>query len=419
MPILEILKQTVRALWEQKLRSFLTMFGIAWGIASVILLVGLGIGFNIDQKHHMRSIGTDIAIVWGGKTGAQAGGYAAGRDIHLTIDDARAVQRDCSLIKTVSPELTHSVSQVSAFNAANRAVRGIWPAYQRFRSLELSDGRLMDQTDEENGYRVVILGAESKAQLFPGSMRGVGQELLMQGLPYTVIGVLAKKQQNGSYGDGPDNTQLFVPFSSMARDFPPEAKPGVIKGGISDLVIEPVSPERHEQAIAQLYRELGERHRFEPTDKDALFIWDTLEGAELVERIFSVMTIFFGAVALLTLSLGGIGVMNIMLVAVTERTREIGVRKALGATARDIQRQFLAESATITLISGALGYAVGLGMILLIRILPLPDFLPHPVVSPVAVILSLLTLSIITFTAGTYPARRAADLNPIECLRSE
>ncbi len=419
MPILEILKQTVRALWEQKLRSFLTMFGIAWGIASVILLVGLGIGFSADQRRQMRTIGTDIAIVWGGKTGAQAGGYAAGRDIHLTIDDARAVQRDCSLIKTVSPELTRDVAQVSAFNAANRAVRGVWPEYQRFRSLVVSDGRLMNAADEENGYRVVILGAESKEQLFPGAMRAVGQQLQMQGRPYTVIGVLAKKQQNGSYGSGPDNSQLFVPYSSMARDFPPEDKPGVIKGGINNLVIEPVSPEKHEEAIKQLYRELGERHRFEPTDKDALFIWDTLEGAMLVERIFDVMTIFFGAVALLTLSLGGIGVMNIMLVAVTERTREIGVRKALGATARDIQRQFLAESATITLMSGALGYGAGVGIVLLMKLLPLPPFVPHPVISVAAVTLSLLTLSVITLTAGTYPARRAAALSPIECLRSE
>ena len=419
MPILEILKQTVRALWEQKLRSFLTMFGIAWGIASVILLVGLGIGFNVDQKHRMRSIGTDIAIVWGGKTGAQAGGYAAGRDIRLTIDDARAIQREGFLIKTVSPELTHNVSQVSAWNAANRAVRGVWPEYQHFRSLTVSTGRLMTQKDEEDGHRVVILGAESKEQLFPGSKPAVGQELLMQGLPYTVIGILEKKKQNSSYGSGPDNSQLFVPYTSMARDFPPEDKPGIIRGGISNLVIEPVSPEKHEEAIAQLYRVLSVRHHFEPTDKDALFIWDTLEGAKLVERIFSVMTLFFGAVALLTLCLGGIGVMNIMLVVVTERTREIGVRKALGATARDIQRQFLAESATITLISGGLGFAVGVGITLLMRLIPLPDFVPHPVISPVAVLLSLLTLSLITLTAGTYPARRAASLSPIECLRSE
>lgn len=419
MPILEILRQTLRALWDHKMRSFLTMFGIAWGIASVILLVGLGIGFNVDQKHRMQSIGTDIAIVFAGKTGAQAGGYAAGRPIILTIDDAYAIQRECPLIKTVSPELRRSVSQVSQWNAASRPVRGVWPEYQRFRSLTVSKGRLMSDADETEGHRVVILGAESKEQLFPGSHEAVGQTMLMQGLPYTVIGVLTKKQQNGSYGSGPDNTQLFVPYSSMARDFPPPDKPGIVRGFVNNLVIEPVSPDQHEQAIVELYRTVGARHHFEPTDKDALWIWDTLEGAKLMEGIFGVMTIFFGAVALLTLSLGGIGVMNIMLVVVTERTREIGVRKALGATKRDIEWQFLAESATITLVSGALGFAAGLGIVLVMRYVPMPDFIPHPVVSPVAVIASFVTLSLITLTAGTYPARRAASLSPIECLRSE
>lgn len=135
MPFHEILKQTLSALWETKLRSFLTMFGIVWGITSVILLVGLGIGFNADQKQRLRSIGTDIAILFGGKTGAQAGGYAAGRDIRLTIDDAIAIQQQATLVKTVSPELRRTVSEVSQWNSASRAVRGVWPEYQRFRSL--------------------------------------------------------------------------------------------------------------------------------------------------------------------------------------------------------------------------------------------------------------------------------------------
>ena len=418
MPLLDIFKQTLSALWATKLRSFLTMFGIVWGITSVILLVGLGIGFNLDQKQHLRTIGTDIAILFGGKTGAQAGGYAAGRNIILTVDDAIAIQKQASLVKTVSPELRRSVSEVSQWNAASRPVRGVWPEYQRFRSLTIDQGRLMTEEDEANGSRVILLGADANRQLFPGKPV-IGQTLMVAGYPYTVIGVLAKKQQNGSYGSGPDNTQLFAPYSAMARDFPPAEQPGVIRGYVNNIVIEPVSPDLHEKAIAQVERILAERHHYDPNDKEALWIWDTLQGAKFTERIFHVMTLFFGAVALLTLALGGIGVMNIMLVAVTERTREIGIRKALGATAVDIRRQFLVESAIITIVSGAAGLVLGVGTCLLLRLVPLPEYVPHPVISLVAIISSLATLTTITLFAGTYPALRAANLSPIECLRTE
>jgi putative ABC transport system permease protein len=417
MPLREILKQTLAALWETKQRSFLTMFGIIWGITSVILLVGLGIGFGVDQKDHMKNLGTDIAICFGGKTAMPSGGYAAGRDVTLKIADAVAIQQFASLVKYVSPELLKTVSEVSQYNASSRAVRGVWPDYQAFRSLHVESGRIMDQQDEDTGARVVILGSDSDRQLFPGKA-AVGQTLTIAGYPYTVIGVIAKKQQNGSYGSGPDNSQLFVPLSAMERDFPPDSK-GDLPGDVNDIVVQPVSPALHEAALRQVRQVLADRHHFDPLDLDALWVWDTLEGAKFTDRIFHVMTLFFGAVALLTLALGGIGVMNIMLVAVSERTREIGVRKALGATAVDIRRQFLAESAIITLVSGSIGLVCGIGICLLMRLIPLPDFIPHPVISTVAVVSSLLTLAAITVSAGSYPAFRAAKLTPIECLRTE
>ena len=424
MPIAEIFRQTLAALWENKLRSFLTMFGIVWGITSVILLVGLGIGFGIDQRDRLKSIGTDIAICFAGKTAMPSGGYAAGRNIRLNVDDAVAIQQLAPLVKTVSPELRRTVSEVSQWNAASRAVRGVWPEYQRFRSLSVEEGRLMTDADEDGGARVVLLGADSSRQLYPGKP-AVGQVLMVAGYPYVVIGVLSKKKQNGSYGSGPDNSQLFVPYAAMERDFPPDFKgtgpdsQAAPPGTVNNIVVQPVSAELHMAALRQVRQVLGARHHFDPDDLDALWVWDTLEGAQFTENIFHAMTIFFASVALLTLALGGIGVMNIMLVAVSERTREIGVRKALGATAVDIRRQFFVESAIISLVSGGIGLLCGVGVCLLMRAVPLPEFIPHPVISASAVIASLLTLAAITLGAGTYPALRAAALTPIECLRTD
>jgi len=419
MNFYEVVKQTFATLRAHKMRSFLTMFGIVWGIASVILLVGLGLGFQQDQHRRMETLGKDLVIIWGGRTSSQVGGLAAGRPVTLNIDDARLVRKECYLVKAVSPEIERSVQEVSPYNSANRQVSGVWPSYQDFRSLILSEGRLMDDDDEQQMNRVVLLGWNAAKQLFPGKP-AIGATVDMAGYPYTVIGVIAEKKQNSNYS-GPDNDKIYVPYSSMARDFPPPPEKGEIvnRGYLSDMVLEVGNPDDHEEAILQIRRTLGRVHHFDETDKDALFIWDTMDGAKILAKIFNVITIFFGCIAVTTLALGGIGVMNIMLVAVTERTREIGVLRALGATKRDITRQFFSESATLTLFSGLVGYLVGVGLCLLLESAPLPDFVPKPIVSPIAVAASLITLSLITFNAGMYPANRAAELDPVECLRYE
>ena len=417
MNLHEIFRQTLATFRAHKMRIFLTMFGIVWGIASVILLVGLGRGFSADQKRRMQTLGKDLVIVWGGRTSAQVGGLAAGREIALTIDDARVIRNECYLVKNVSPELRRTIPEVSPFNSASRGVVGLWPSYQDFRSLILSEGRRITDDDERDSNRVVILGWAARRQLFPGQP-AVGTTLLIKSVPYTVIGVLAEKKQNSNY-NGPDNDFLFAPYSSVARDFPPAEKKGVVRGFLDDIVFEVADAETHDDAVLQVRRAIGRRHHFEAKDKDALFIWDTMEGAKLVANIFDVVTFFFGCVAIVTLGLGGIGVMNIMLVSVTERTREIGVRKAIGATRSDILRQFFAESMLLTLASGVLGLTFGMGACLALSSLPLPDFVPHPIISPISIVVSVVTLSVITVTAGMYPAQRAADMTPVESLRHE
>ena len=417
MNLAELLNQSFATFRAHKMRIFLTMFGIVWGIASVILLVGLGRGFSVDQKRRLQTLGKDLVIVWGGRTSAQVGGRAAGREINLTIDDAHLIRDECYLVKNVSPELRRTIPEVSQFNSASRGVVGMWPSYQDFRSLLIEEGRLITDDDERESRRVVILGSAARQQLFPGQP-AVGAAILIKSLPYTVVGTIKKKDQNSNYS-GPDNDYLFAPYSSVARDFPPPEKPGITRGWLENIVFEVGQPEEHDAAVEQVRRVLGRVHHFDAKDKDALFIWDTMEGAKILDKIFGVVTFFFGCVAVTTLCLGGIGVMNIMLVSVTERTREIGVRKALGATSHDILRQFFAESVLLTVVSGTLGLILGVGICLGISSLPLPDFVPHPIVSPISIAASIATLSLITLTAGMYPAQRAAEMPPVESLRYE
>ena len=419
MSLLEILRQAFATFRAHKMRTFLTMFGIVWGIASVILLVGLGLGFSVDQKKHLETLGKDLVIVWGGRTSSQVGGRAAGREIQLNVDDAHLIQGECYLVKNVSPELRRSIPEVSQFNSASRGVVGMWPSYQDFRSLLLAEGRLITDDDEREGRRVLVLGSKAYRQLFPGQP-AVGAAVLVKSVPYTVVGVLQEKKQNSNYS-GPDNDYLFAPYSAVSRDFPPPTKPGagITRGWLDDIVFEVGDPEDHEAAVLQVRRALARVHHFDAIDKDAVFIWDTMNGAKMLEKIFGVVTIFFGCVAVVTLCLGGIGVMNIMLVSVTERTREIGTRKAMGATRRDIVRQFFAESAMLTVVSGLLGLSFGMGTCAAMGALPLPDFVPHPIISPISIVVSILTLSLITVTAGVYPAQRAAEMTPVESLRYE
>jgi putative ABC transport system permease protein len=295
----------------------------------------------------------------------------------------------------------------------------MWPSYQEFRSLKVSEGRLISDEDQREGRRVLVLGSKAYRQLFPGQP-AIGATVLVKSIPYSVVGVLEEKKQNSNYS-GPDNDYLFAPYAAVSRDFPPPEKPGagITRGYLDDIVFEVVNPEEHEAAVLQVRRSIGRVRHFDPLDKDALFIWDTMDGAKQLARVFGVVTLFFGCVAIVTLCLGGIGVMNIMLVSVTERTREIGTRKAMGATKRDILRQFFAESAMLTIASGILGFSFGLGTCIALQALPLPDFVPHPIVSPISIVISILTLSLITVTAGMYPAQRAADMTPVESLRYE
>jgi len=428
----EVFSQVLSNLRANKLRSFLTMFGILWGVISVVVLAATGEGFRRGNENVLRELGKNIGIVWGGRTTMQAGGERAGRRILLTEADARALERESNMIAVVSCEITRGGLKVkSAYNAAALTVNGIEPQYQDIRTIELEAGRLFSFADEEEGRRVAIIGADATKQLF-GTRNSVGETVQINGLPYTVIGRIRKKDQDSSYS-GPDNDKVFVPYRAMARDFPrPDAPPGVV----SQIILAP-----HPWVVSLLGQALNERtgriedidwplerevrrilarqHGFDSADRDAIAMWDTSLESLMFGRMVQAMKDFFTIVGIVTLALGGIGVMNIMLVAVRERTREIGVRKALGATTAQIQKQFFFEGFLLTMLSGAIGFGIALGLCALVNLLPMPPRFQGMVLTWQAGLGAIATLVLIGVTTSTYPARRAALLPPVEALRFE
>jgi putative ABC transport system permease protein len=428
----EVLAQVFSNLRANKLRSFLTMFGILWGVISVVVLAATGEGFRRGNEKVLQELGRNIAIVWGGRTTTQAGGERAGRRILLTVDDARALERASSMIAVVSCEISRGGLKVkSAYNAASLGVNGVEPQYQQIRTIELDKGRLFSFADEEQARRVAIIGADATTQLF-GTRESIGETVQINGLPYTVIGRIRKKDQDSNYS-GPDNEKVFAPFAAMARDFP---RPDVPAGVVSQIILAPhpwvvdLLPQalsgrtgRIEDIDWPLEREvrrvLAGQHDFDPEDRDAIAMWDTSLESLMFGRMVQAMKDFFSIVGIVTLALGGIGVMNIMLVAVRERTREIGVRKALGATTSQIQKQFFLEGFFLTILSGAIGFAVALGLCALVNQLPMPPRFLGMVLTWQAGLGAIATLVLIGVATSTYPARRAAQLPPVEALRFE
>jgi len=412
----DLLADTFHTLAAHKRRTALTMFGIAWGIISITLMVGAGQGLAIGFEKKKEEFGRDIIIVFAGRTSLQAGGTRAGRSLQWTATDHLQVLRDSPSCRHVLPELGQDDVRVrSSYNNATLLVTGSLPPFADIRSIDVAEGRYPNWEDQAQARRVALLGSEAKRQLF-ASRPALGETVRVADFPYTVVGVAKKKEEDSNY-DGPDMGKIFVPLGALLRDLPkkPPQRPDVV----DRLIVTPRSLGEHLACKAQVQRSLARLHEFDPVDKEACGMWDTVENAKAFRRLTDGMQYFLGAVGVATLFIGAIGVMNVMLVAVRERTREIGVRRALGATRRSVVRLFFVETLIVVFASGGCGLAIAYAICFLFNLLPPAPYFAGLRPTWQSALFSFVLLSAVAMAAAVYPARRAAAVDPIEALRFE
>ncbi len=410
-----IFQQAFWNLGANRQRSVLTMFGITWGIGSVIVMVSLSDGFQAHQARKISAYGKDLLMVWGGRTSKQTGGRRAGRTVELYLGDVQAIRDTCSAVGAATPELSWSGFRVVHEGQSGRFnVSAIMPEFQEMRLIGVRSGRLLREDDLVRGARVCLLGSDVVKQLFGSGRDPVGESVRLGDFWYRVVGVLAEKAVGTSYF-GNDNTRVLTPFTAGRRDLPQISRR---RDAVSSIMFSPVHIDAHEEALRQVRCAMAARHGFEPGDPDAIEAIDTVRSAGIVARIFTMFRRFFWLIGGTTLAVGAVGVMNIMLITVAERTREIGIRRAIGATRNGILIQFLMEAATLVAASGMAGIFLGASLVQLLRAVPLPPAFARPELSCLTVAAALLALAATALASGLYPALRASRLTPVEALRA-
>jgi len=410
----ELLREFFHDLKTQRTRAFLTLAAITWGTIAVVLLLSFGEGLGNQMMNGLINAGNRIMVIYGGETGLVYEGLPKGRRVRLLEEDVNVLRQAIPAIDMISPQYRKNVTLTHKKFSITTECEGVNPLFEEMRRMyPTAGGRFLNDVDVVQQRRVLFLGAEITKEIF-GNEDPIGKTVMVDGVPFTMVGIMQKKIQT-SMNNGPDVRRAIIPYSTFRTTYGNKY--------VNSIVVRPSDPTQQSLAKSEIYRVLGRKYRFDPADERALYIWDFIEAENISRKIGLGVEIFLFSVGFLTLLIAGVGVANIMYVVVKERTREIGIKMAVGAKRSYILSQFIFEALLIALIGGAIGLLFSWGVVSLVRLLPAEDgpmqFLGKPILSLTNMVMTTGILTFIGLSAGLFPARRAASVDPVESLRYE